>query len=77
MLTEEYGNLAASGLVLALSYLGFWIATVIGHGNVAAVGIAAISGQVPGSAEHRRARLIRERRHRPAAGATEPTRSLG
>lgn len=35
--------MAASGLVLALSYLGFWLATVIGHGNAAAAGIAAVS----------------------------------
>lgn len=36
-------TMAASGLVLALSYLGFWLATVIGHGNGAAAGIAAVS----------------------------------
>jgi MFS family permease len=35
--------MAASGLVLALSYLGFWLAAVIGHGNGAAAGIAAVS----------------------------------
>jgi MFS family permease len=35
--------MAASGLVLALSYLGFWLATAIGHGNAAAAGIAAVS----------------------------------
>jgi MFS family permease len=34
---------AASGLILALSYLGFWLATVIAHGNAAAAGIAAVS----------------------------------
>ena len=35
--------MAASGLVLALSYLGFWLSTAIGHGNGAAAGIAAVS----------------------------------
>ena len=35
--------MAASGLVLALSYLGFWLAAAIGHGNGAAAGIAAVS----------------------------------
>jgi len=35
--------MAASGLVLALSYLGFWLATVVAHGNAAAAGIAAVS----------------------------------
>jgi MFS family permease len=36
-------TMAASGLVLALSYLGFWLATTIGHGNAAAAGIAVVS----------------------------------
>jgi MFS family permease len=36
-------TMAASGLVLALSYLGFWLATAIGHGDGAAAGIAAVS----------------------------------
>jgi hypothetical protein len=31
------------GTNAALSYLGFWLATVIGHGNGAAAGIAAVS----------------------------------
>jgi len=35
--------MAASGLVLALSYLGFWLAAATGHGNGAAAGIAAVS----------------------------------
>jgi len=34
--------MAASGLVLALSYLGFWLAAGTGHGNAAAAGIAAV-----------------------------------
>jgi MFS family permease len=35
--------MAASGLVLALSYLGFWLSTAVAHGNAAAAGIAAVS----------------------------------
>jgi len=35
--------MAASGLVLALSYLGFWLSTAVAQGNAAAAGIAVVS----------------------------------